>query len=47
MAIDKVLTANFALREVQNFILEWFAKVEDLVMPLDTTSGALIVYEKV
>ncbi len=47
VAIDKVLTANFALREAQNFILEWLAKVEDLVMPLDTTSGALIVYEKV
>ena len=47
VAIDKVLTANFALREVQNFILEPLAKLEDWLMPLDTTSGALIVYEKI
>ena len=47
VAIDRVSTANFVLRELQNFVLELLAKAEDLIMPLDTTSGALIVYEKV
>jgi ubiquinone/menaquinone biosynthesis C-methylase UbiE len=47
VAIDKVLNANFALREALNFLLEPLAKFDDWLTPLDSTSGALIVYEKV
>lgn len=47
VAIDKLLSSSFALREVLNFILEPLAKLDDWLTPLDTTSGALIVYEKV
>jgi SAM-dependent methyltransferase len=46
VAIDKVLNATFALREALNFLLEPLAKIEDWLVPLDRTSGALIVYEK-
>jgi hypothetical protein len=47
VAIDKVLNANFATREALNFLLEPLAKLDDWLTPLDSTSGALIVYEKV
>ena len=38
---------EFAFRELLNFLLEPLAKIDDWLMPLDSTSGALIVYEKV
>ena len=46
VAIDKVLSANFAIREALNFLLEPLARLEDWLTPVDTTSGALVVYEK-
>jgi SAM-dependent methyltransferase len=47
VAVDKALNANFAFREMLNFLLEPLAKIDDWLTPLDSTSGALIVYEKV
>ena len=47
VAIDRILNANFAFRELINFILEPLAKLEDWLSPPDSTSGALIGYEKV
>jgi len=46
VAIDKVLNANFAIREALNFLLEPLARLEDWLTSVDSTSGALVVYEK-
>jgi len=46
VAFDKVLNANFVVREMLNFLLEPLAKLDDWLTPLDSTSGALVVYEK-
>jgi len=47
VAIDKALNSSFPLREALNFFLEPLAKLDDWLAPLDSMSGALIVYEKV
>ena len=46
VALDKLLSANFAFRELLNFLLEPLAQLDDWLPPLDHTSGALVVYEK-
>jgi ubiquinone/menaquinone biosynthesis C-methylase UbiE len=47
VAIDKLLHANFAFCEMLNFLLEPLARLEDWLSSPDSTSGALIAYEKV
>jgi SAM-dependent methyltransferase len=47
VALDRLASAHFALRELLNFALEPLAKLEDRMTPIDSTSGALVVYEKV
>lgn len=46
VAIDRLCSARFAVRELLNFVLEPLARIEDWLTPLDSTSGALVVYEK-
>ena len=47
VSIDKVLSRNYGLREMLNFLLEPLAQLNDALTPLDHGVGALIVYEKV
>lgn len=46
VAIDRLLSKSFAVREALNFLLEPLAKLDDWLTPFDYTPGALIVYEK-
>jgi len=47
LAVDRVLNASFLVRELANFAFEPLARLEDWLTPIDATSGALVVYEKV
>ncbi len=46
VAVDKLLNASFAFRELLNFLREPLAKLDDWLSPPDFTSGVLVVYEK-
>lgn len=46
VGMDRVLNAHFLWREFWNFLFEPLARVEDGLTSIDSTSGALIVYEK-
>jgi len=46
VALDKLLSRSFAVKELLNFVLEPLAQIDDWLTPLDYASGILIVYEK-
>jgi hypothetical protein len=46
VSIDKLLNRSFVFRELLNFFLELLAQIEDRLVPINYTSGALVVYEK-
>lgn len=46
VAVDRLCSAHFVVAQMLNFLLEPLAKIEDVLTPIDSTSGALVVYEK-
>lgn len=47
VAIDRLLSRSFVVKEMLNFLLEPISQLDDWLTPLDYGNGALIVYEKV
>jgi ubiquinone/menaquinone biosynthesis C-methylase UbiE len=46
VAVDRVLSRSFAVKEALNFVLEPLAALDDWLTPFDYGCGALVVYEK-
>jgi ubiquinone/menaquinone biosynthesis C-methylase UbiE len=45
-SLDRLLARNLLVKETINILLEPLAQLEDLLMPFDHPSGALVVFEK-
>ena len=46
VAVDRLLSRSFAVKEALNFLLEPLAQIDDWLTPFDYAAGALVVYEK-